>query len=893
MNLTPQEAQRLAGILLDEDPADAALSGGRLPPGPFSRYRITRLVGVGGMGEVYEAQQENPDRRVAIKVIRPDQVSPELLRRFEHETRVLAKLQHPGIAPIYEAGQAPTAAGAVPFFAMEFVEGRPLTASATDSNLPIKARLELFLAVCDAVEHAHQKGIIHRDLKPANILIDQQGRPRILDFGIARATDSDIRTTTMHTEVGKLVGTLPYMSPEQAVGDPDELDTRSDVYSLGVILYELLSGRPPYDFNAAGRRLIPQALRAILETDPAPLSSVNRVFRGDLETIVGKALAKEKERRYQSVAELATDVRSFLADHPVVARPPSRWYQVCKFTRRNRGLVAGMMVAMLALLAGMTASTVFALQEGRAKRLAEDSLKESGIHRKEAERQATVAKATLNFILDMLAAAAPEGQGRDVRVASVMDSAVKVLDQQPLPDVEEESAMRETIGNTYVTLGNYPAGIPQIRQAFDLRQRAFGRDDPETILTLLNLAEAVTSSRETDPSPLYQDALERSTRVNGPDAPATLRCKRGVAIALARQGKSRQAKAVLQGVLEEQRRTLGNEHADTLASMSSLANVLKQLGDFGGSEQLCREQLSIREKLLGSRHPETLASMNRLAMALEAQGKLDDAEALMARVVAAARESLGERHTVTLEYEGGLGAVYRSERKLQEAEDLYRPLLLVSRDVRGTEHPDTLLAMVHLGAVLKDRRKLDEAAALFAEALEIERRILGDRDPQTLDTIDRLASTLSGLKSFERAESLARELVDSTAAASGTSHPDTLLSKNTLARVLKDEGKLAEAADIWRQLVEVEAPENLPANHQYTLVFQTNYGRCLIDLERFEEAEQELVAVLDACSTKADQVSPRARGAIEGLIQLAERRGQTEQAERYRAILARVPSASK
>src|SRR5678815_1957893 len=242
MDLTPEEARRLAAVLLGDDSAAGETGSGvegvggdaRLPSGPFGRYRITRLVGVGGMGEVYEAQQDTPDRKVAIKIVRPDLLSGEALRRFEHETRVLAKLQHPGISPIYEAGRIETGSASTPYFAMEFVDGRPLTTFAAAEKLPVRARLELFLQVCDAVEHAHQKGVIHRDLKPANILVDAAGRPRVMDFGVARATDADVRATSMHTEIGRLVGTLPYMSPEQVGagsggGDADELDTRSDV----------------------------------------------------------------------------------------------------------------------------------------------------------------------------------------------------------------------------------------------------------------------------------------------------------------------------------------------------------------------------------------------------------------------------------------------------------------------------------------------------------------------------------------------------------------------------------------------------------------------------------------------------------------------------------------
>ncbi len=318
-------------------------------PERLGHFRILRAIGEGGMGVVYEAEQEDPRRRVALKVIRPGMVTRSLLQRFRHEAQVLAQLKHPGIAQIYEAGTSDTGAGGQPFFAMELVAGRPLLEHAATLRPP--GRLELVARVCDAHHHAHQKGVIHRDLKPANILVepgaDELGQPKILDFGVARATDADMQTVTMRTDVGQLVGTVPYMSPEQAAGDPADLDFRSDIYSLGIIAYELLAGRLPYPVQG---KLIHEAVRVIREEEASRLSSVSRVFRGDVETIIAKALEKDKERRYQSAAELAADIRRHLRDEPIVARPASALYQWRKFARRNKGLVAAVGVIFAVLL---------------------------------------------------------------------------------------------------------------------------------------------------------------------------------------------------------------------------------------------------------------------------------------------------------------------------------------------------------------------------------------------------------------------------------------------------------------------------------------------------------------------------------------------------------------
>ena len=305
-------------------------------PTRIGHYRIIRLLGEGGMGSVYEADQEQPRRRVALKVIKAGWASPDLLRRFEQESQALGRLQHPGIAQIYEAGTAATAFGLQPFFAMELIHGIPLCEYAQSKHANVRQRLTMMVHVCDAVQHAHDRGIIHRDLKPGNILVDEQGQPKVLDFGLARATDSDARATRQ-TDIGQLLGTLAYMSPEQVSADPMALDTRSDVYALGVIFYELLAGKLPYRVTQS----VHEVVETIRQSDPVPLSSVNRVYRGDIETIVAKALEKDRDRRYASAADFAADIHRYLDDQPIAAKPPNTIYQLQKFARRHKALVAG------------------------------------------------------------------------------------------------------------------------------------------------------------------------------------------------------------------------------------------------------------------------------------------------------------------------------------------------------------------------------------------------------------------------------------------------------------------------------------------------------------------------------------------------------------------------
>ncbi len=340
-------------------------------PQRIGHYRIRGWLGEGGMGTVYEAEQDSPRRHVALKVIRPGRVLPALLKRFGQESQILGRLHHPGIAQIYEAG---TADDGRPFFAMEFVRGLPLDEFARHHQLDTAARSALLAQVCDAVEHAHDQGIIHRDLKPGNILVDETRQPKVLDFGVARATDADLQSTTARTEAGQLLGTLSYMSPEQITGDPAQIDRRSDVYALGVILFELMADRLPYDLQNVP---LPEVVRLIREQEPSRLGSINLACRGDIEAIVGKALEKERERRYASARALAADIRRHLNHEPILARPPSAAYQLRKFARRHTALVGGVLAVMATLVLGLIGTILFAVQAGHNARVARDEEKEA------------------------------------------------------------------------------------------------------------------------------------------------------------------------------------------------------------------------------------------------------------------------------------------------------------------------------------------------------------------------------------------------------------------------------------------------------------------------------------------------------------------------------------
>jgi WD40 repeat protein/predicted Ser/Thr protein kinase len=415
------EATEPSGTLSPRHPV--ALSSSRV-----GHYRIVRCIAEGGMGAVYEAEQDSPRRTVALKVIRPGLASPALIKRFTHEAQILGRLHHPGIAQVYEARLADDGQ---PFFAMEFIRGLPLDEYAQQRALPLRERLELLARVCDAVQHAHDQGVIHRDLKPANILVDESGQPKVLDFGVARATDADLLTAAGLTRTGQLLGTPNYMSPEQVSADPAAIDQRADVYALGVILFELLAHRLPYQLDS---RPLAEVARLIQEAEPPRLGSINPELRGDVETIVAKALAKDPARRYRSATELASDLRRWLAHEPIQARPPSALYQLRQFARRHKALVGGVVATVAALLLGLVGTILFAVGEARQRQQAVDEKREAKFQEYRARIAAAVGALAMNDVADarrQLKEAPPELRDWEWRhLHSRLDDSSEVI---PLP----------------------------------------------------------------------------------------------------------------------------------------------------------------------------------------------------------------------------------------------------------------------------------------------------------------------------------------------------------------------------------------------------------------------------------------------------------------------------
>jgi eukaryotic-like serine/threonine-protein kinase len=779
-----------------------------LPPLPPSigSYRVLRLLGEGGMGAVYEAEQDQPRRLVALKVIRAAWASPETMRRFEQESQALGRLHHPGIAQIYEAGSAETGFGVQPFFAMELIHGKPLVEYANEHKLTTRQRLELMIQVCDAVHHAHQRGIIHRDLKPGNILVDESGQPKILDFGLARATDSDAQATRQ-TDMGQLLGTLAYMSPEQVLADPLAIDTRSDVYALGVILYELLAGKLPYMLS----KLLHEAVKTIQETDPAPLSSIHRHYRGDIETIVARALEKDKARRYASAAELAADIRRFLHDEPIVARPPSAGYQLAKFARRNKALVGGVSAVFVVLVLGIVASTREAIQARRAQR--------------QAQQETAIAQAVNDFLQnDLLAQASAynqtesgSGPDPDLKVRTALDRAAQNIGGKFKNQPEVEAAIRKTIGETYDDLGLYPEAAAQLQSALELNRLASGAENATTLSILADLASVdEKQGKYAETEKLAGQAVAADRRVFGPDDPRTLRAMDYLAAAYGDEDKIAQAVAIHQQVIEGERRKLGPDDPTTLAAMDDLANTYINGEEYAKAEAMARQVVDARRRAPHSDAPQLTASLQNLAAAYTGEGKFADADAVYSQELEIDRRIFGPDHAKTLLVTQSLAWNHIYEGRYLDAESQLRHLIGVDRRVLGSDNPDTLATLEALAMASDSAGKHAEAVATQTQLLEAYRRIFGLNHSKTLDATGNLAWMNYEMGNYADAERVDRQMLATDQRLYGADNANTVNAGGNLADVLAAEGKYKEAETLYMQTLQT-ARRSLGENHVYTL----------------------------------------------------------------------------
>jgi tetratricopeptide (TPR) repeat protein len=827
-------------------------------PDRIGGYRPLRVLGRGGMGVVYEAEQQTPRRRVALKVIRPELATPDLRRRFAHESLFLGRLQHPGIAQVYEAGTAATDHGEVPFIAMELVEGRPLNVWLAEERPDRRTRLELMMRLCDAVHHAHQRGLIHRDLKPANVLVDGRGRPRVLDFGVARPADTDLEASLV-TSHGELVGTVAYMSPEQLAGDPNDLDVRSDVYALGVILYEVLAGRSPLALTG---RPLEDALRAIREDDPPLLAHHDPDLAGDLTVIAAKAVAKHRDDRYASANGLARDIQRHLDDQPIAAQPPSTLYLVRKFARRHRPLVIGAVGIVAALVLGVVVSTWQAVRATQAERLAGARLAQS--------------ESVTDCLQDMLASVQPsEARGREVTVAEVLDRAARDLDGGALaaqPAVE--SALRATVGNTYATLGRLEEAQHHLRLGFALADSLGPADGPERLAAVLDLAIVLRDAGDQDASeqllaaeadrfpgdgPLAARYLGflgdlRYARGHWMEADSLLARAQAIAevhtdadsLALARvlvnrafvleqQDRRSRAEALVTRAEAIYRAAFGEIHPRIVTILIHRGDVERMQGRPLDALATHREALRIARVVYPDGHPNEANLLWRNSQSHYALGQWAEAEVAAEQSLEMRRRVFGETHRDVALSLQSLGLAQMKQGRFDEAERNARAALAMRRELFGDVHPSIVSSIQDLGHLARAQQRYARAESLFVQADTLIARLPEEVGRQQYDNAFSLAMIRQAQGRHADAEVDFRRALDIARRQHGDVHLTVAQALGNLATNLFRQGRKSEAADVQAEALQLNRDLGLKGG---TLLMNIgNAAYLLDDAGRYDEAD--------------------------------------------------------
>ncbi|HET9705430.1 MAG TPA: serine/threonine-protein kinase [Vicinamibacterales bacterium] len=764
------------------------------------RYRILGVLGEGGMGIVYRAEQTAPIRReVALKLVAPGWDSARVVARFASERQTLARMNHPCIAQVFDAGSAEDGR---PFFAMELVEGEPITEYCSREQPPIEVRLQLFLQICDAVRHAHQRGIIHRDLKPSNILLTRQGTdlvPKVIDFGIAKAIAGADAERLVTTADGQIIGTLEYMSPEQAGVIDAEVDTRSDVYALGIVLYELLSGSRPYTL----RRRTALELEKATRTPPAPPSQAGRANgarrlsgQSDLDAVALMAVERLPDDRYASVEQLADDVRNVIGQRPVRARTHTWTYRTQKFVRRHAVIVAAASLAAALVMAG---SLAIVSQRNRAVASEARAVAEAAIARAEAEKATAVSQ----FLTNLFQASNPANAlGANATARDLLARGERRL----ATDLGSQEAVRATlmdvIGVVYQQLGMIDESERITRESLAVRRRVFGDVHADVATTLDNLGQLMRyRTRYAEAVPMHHEALRIRRAVFGPRHAAPANSLNNLGLALLQWGRPHEAAPFIREGLEIRMEQLGPEHVDTTVSMSNLGDVLEDLGQYEEAARWYRRAIDVRQRTLAPNHPRQALVLAKLSSLLLTEGKF------------------------------------------QEAESLARRVLAIRLEIYDADHPDIALAKNQLASLLLEMDRVDEAETLVREALDPIRRRYGERHMELANCLLNLGSVSEARGNLRDGRTFYEQARAMTIELQGQEHESVATALTSLGRVHYVQGALADAERDLRRAIEIREALRLQRTPRHAAALMW-LGRVKKDGGRLDEAKADFEAAL-------------------------------------------------
>lgn len=846
-------------------------------------YRLLRKIGEGGMGSVWLAEQREPiQRTVALKIIKAGMDSAEVIARFDAERQALARMDHPNIAKVLDAGV--TEKGR-PFFVMELVKGVPLTTFCDEKCMTTEQRLKLFQDVCYAIQHAHQKGIIHRDIKPSNVLVmevDGEAVPKVIDFGLAKATDSRLTDKTLFTKFGQMVGTPAYMSPEQAEAEID-IDSRTDVYSLGVLMYEMLTGVTPLDILSLRGAALREIQRLIREKDPPRMSQrisslgvdsavvagkrstdsrkLLQKVRGDLDVIAMKALEKDRKRRYETPGSLAADIQRYLDREVIEARPASSWYRIAKFWQRNRLLASTASVVAVTLVAASIVSTWQAVRASRAA---------------EAERVATMHAKDETERATKLAVA--EGIAKD----------------QAIKRLEQIQAGTDILGWIFkdIDLREVQEGGKTLEQILGERLKtAASKLSDEAVgdkLVVANLqgilAESLSSFGHIDEAiQLLEKATATRETLQGPDHQETLIAQHNLAECYIIAGQYERAIPIHEQTLQRSRKTLGDTHYDTLSSLKELGNAYIYVSNFDKGIPLLEEAVRLCRKHIGEGDELLMTALNSLAVGYQQTDKLDLALPLYEETYELRKKYLPPGHYDTMTITNNLSTIYYSMGEIDKALPMMKEVFEQRKSKLGMAHPHTLTSMSNLAVVLEGAGKREEALPYFEEALKASEEGIGVNHPSTIQRVRNLANCVRDLGDTERALDLYQDYVDRSRTIYDEDSLDYSNALIYLGFNLVNFAKWEEAEPVLRRCLTIRERE-LSAEDWRIASTQSLLGGALTGLDRPEEAEPLLISGYTGQKSQSANMPSAGRAgidqALDRLIEFYKNRsGEGDQAE--------------